>query len=156
RHSAQRRDTSRRLLATPFFAGLDPTRIEELATRARAQLWEEGEELVREGDPGGSVFVVTRGRLEVLRRGDQGGVVVGHLGEGEFFGEASLLTGSPRSATVRAVEPTEVLMLSREALAPLLEADPGLAAVLSTALAERRARSAASLEHELQHRDAGA
>ncbi len=154
-HTAQRRNTARRLLATPFFAGLDPTRIEELATRARAQLWEEGEELVREGDPGDSLFVVTRGRLEVLQRGDQGAVVVGHLGEGEFFGEASLLTGSPRSATVRAVEPTEVLMLSREALAPLLEADPGLAAVLSKALAERRARSAASLEHELQHRDAG-
>lgn len=152
---SQRRETGRRLRATPFFASLAPEGIEELASRARSQLWEPGEELVREGDPGDSLFVVTRGKLEVLQRGDQGAVVVGHLGEDEFFGEASLLTGSPRSATVRAVEPTEVLMLSREALAPLLEADPSLAAVLSQALAERRARSAASLESDHQQRGAG-
>jgi CRP-like cAMP-binding protein len=111
--------------------------------------------LVREGDPGDSLFVVTRGRLEVLQRGEKGAVVVGHLAEDDFFGEASLLTGSPRSATVRAVDPTEVLMLSREALAPTLEADPGLAEVLSKVLAERRARSAASLESDHRRREAG-
>ena len=152
---AVRRDTVRRLHATPFFSGLETGRVEELAARARVQLWEAGEELVREGDPGDSLFVVTRGRLEVLQQGEKGAVVVGSLGEDEFFGEASLLTGSPRSATVRAVEPTEVLMLSREALAPLLEADPSLAEVLSQALAERRARSAASLESDHQRRDSG-
>jgi small-conductance mechanosensitive channel/CRP-like cAMP-binding protein len=152
---SRRGDTARRLRATPFFASLEAARVDELASRARSQLWEPGEELVREGDPGDSLFVVTRGRLEVLQRGEKGAVVVGHLAEDDFFGEASLLTGSPRSATVRAVDPTEVLMLSREALAPTLEADPGLAEVLSNVLAERRARSAASLESDHRRREAG-
>lgn len=157
RDDQRSQDTSRRLRTLPLFAGLTEEAITALASRARLVPWDSGEELVHEGDLGDSLFIVTRGELDVVRRASDGDpVIVGTLGEGEFFGEASLLTGSPRTATVRARTATEVLILAREALAPLLEADPSIAEVLSRALAERRARTQASLESDARdHREAG-
>ncbi|MCP3136232.1 cyclic nucleotide-binding domain-containing protein [Pyxidicoccus xibeiensis] len=73
-----------------------------------------GEVVVREGDPGTSMFVVLEGRVAVARESKDGGQVeVGQLGSGEFFGELALLTGAPRTASVVAVEDAVVLELSQ-------------------------------------------
>ncbi|NMO16026.1 cyclic nucleotide-binding domain-containing protein [Pyxidicoccus fallax] len=73
-----------------------------------------GEVVVKEGDPGRSMFVVLEGRVAVARQQAPGAepVVVGQLGAGEFFGELALLTGAARTATVVAVEDAVVLELS--------------------------------------------
>lgn len=74
-----------------------------------------GEVVVKEGDPGRSMFVVLEGRVAVARQGAESHepVVVGELGTGEFFGELALLTGAPRTASVVAVEDAVVLELSQ-------------------------------------------
>jgi cAMP-dependent protein kinase regulator len=75
-----------------------------------------GEVVVKEGDPGRSMFVVLEGRVAVARKARGGEpVVVGQLGAGEFFGELALLTGTARTATVVAVEDAVVLELSPSA-----------------------------------------
>ena len=61
------------------------------------------------------------------------------LGPGDYFGEMSLLTGAPRSATIRAVEETGLVILRKEALRPLLVADPTVLERLSKTLARRQA-----------------
>ncbi|MFA5141306.1 MAG: cyclic nucleotide-binding domain-containing protein, partial [Elusimicrobiota bacterium] len=66
------------------------------------ETWPAGEAVIREGDAGDDFFVVYRGRLSVLRKGDSPAARrVGRLGPGDFFGEVGLLMKSCRSATVR-------------------------------------------------------
>ncbi|RKG49554.1 cyclic nucleotide-binding domain-containing protein [Corallococcus sp. AB011P] len=73
-----------------------------------------GQVVVREGDPGHSMFVVLEGRVAVLRGGDHGGnTEVGRLGAGEFFGELALLTGTQRTATIVTVEDAVLLELTQ-------------------------------------------
>ncbi|MGE6763755.1 cyclic nucleotide-binding domain-containing protein [Corallococcus interemptor] len=73
-----------------------------------------GQVVVREGDPGHSMFVVLEGRVAVLRGGDNGvNTEVGRLGAGEFFGELALLTGTQRTATIVTVEDAVLLELTQ-------------------------------------------
>ncbi|MHA7631954.1 cyclic nucleotide-binding domain-containing protein [Corallococcus sp. M7] len=73
-----------------------------------------GQVVVREGDPGHSMFVVLEGRVAVLRGGETGGnTEVGRLGAGEFFGELALLTGTQRTATIVTVEDAVLLELTQ-------------------------------------------
>ena len=73
-------------------------------------------------------------------------VVLARLKAGDFFGEMSLLTGAPRSATIAAEGSCEVLVLDRAALSPLLAADPSIAESLSHSLTARLAATEAKLE----------
>ncbi|NBX30867.1 mechanosensitive ion channel protein MscS, partial [bacterium] len=61
------------------------------------------------------------------------------LGPGEFFGEMSLLTGEPRSATVTALVETRLLTIDKEIFRPCLEAEPRLAEALERFLVDRKA-----------------
>ena len=71
--------------------------------------------IVREGDPGDSLFIVESGLVEVFLHSATGETtVLTRLGPGEAFGEMSVLTGEPRSAGVRAIAPTVVRVVPRE------------------------------------------
>ena len=105
-----------------------------------------GDAVIREGDTGASFFVVAAGRLAVSRRDDRGEeVVLAHLGEGDFFGEMALLTGAPRSATVRAEEPAEVLELRADLLLALAGRHPHLAGSLRRFYRQRLLANAMAL-----------
>ena len=143
-----------------LFSQLDDEALAQLAAAARHQHYDHGEVLVREGEQGDSLFVLERGRVQVTKSGSDvgtGWLTLGSIEEGGFFGEMSLLTGEPRSATVTADGGAEIVVLSKEALAPLLVADPQLAERLTSALVARQAKTAASLEGRRdRRRDAAA
>ena len=90
---------------------------------------------------GDSLFVVASGRLEVLDEPGDGQPprTVGTRAVGEYVGEMSLLTGEPRPATVRTVEETELAVLTRDVLRPVLLSDPAAAERLSRTLAAHKA-----------------
>jgi CRP-like cAMP-binding protein len=150
RLAAGRRQVAAELLSqVHFFRDLDGDAITQLAGAAGHQHFGAGEVLVREGDVGDSLFVVEHGRVRVTKAGDDadaGEVTLATLTEGAFFGEMSLLTGAPRSATVTSDGGCEVLVISKPALAPLLAQDPQLAERLSAAVTARQAETAATLE----------
>lgn len=76
-----------------------------------------GQFLVREGEPGESMFLIVEGRVAVMRQPDDGPTkTVGHLSAGDFFGELALVTDCRRTASVMAVERTVVLELTRAGL----------------------------------------
>ena len=113
------------LKSTPFFAEVltDPE-IDMLATRAHFLAFPAGATPIEENAPGTSMFVVGRGRMAVSVVGEPSPLAT--VGPGDIVGEMSLLTGSRRSATITAVEPTEVLEVNKEALAHVLAHSPTL------------------------------
>ncbi|WP_375773302.1 cyclic nucleotide-binding domain-containing protein [Archangium gephyra] len=95
------------------------------------RVFQPGESIVEEGQPGSSMFAIVEGSVEVVRTLKSGRRrTVAFMGEGEFFGEMSLLAGTPRFATVRAFERTAVLELTREQLELLLQRHPSVEDVL--------------------------
>ena len=81
-----------------------------------------GQEIVREGSLGETLFVVMEGRAKVTRNGRR----VGEVLPGDFFGELSTIDGGPRTASITAVTPVRVVRLFRRTLRKLLEDEPQL------------------------------
>ena len=105
----------------PLFRGLPETELWSIAALARPRLLGKNEMLFREGDPGDRFYIVFSGAVEVLKErplGDHERLAVKRTGEA--FGEMSLLNDAPRSASVRALEPTELLVVSRDDFNALL------------------------------------
>ena len=139
-----------------IFQDLGEEIVRQLAASSQRRLFDAGEVLVRESEAGDSLFVVEKGAVRVTKSDPEAEgkhVDLAILEEGAFFGEMSLLTGEPRSATVIARDPCGVLVLTKQALAATLEADPRIAESLSRALAARRLDTLETLE---DHRDKSA
>ncbi len=128
------------LRQSELFSVLDEGTINVLADRAPMEVFGAGEVVVRQGDGGSSLFIVLKGTLEVSV--DE--KIVGTIHEDSFFGEMSLLTGEPRSATVRAASEVWLAEVTKELLEPILGANPTVMETLSTILAEREVRTRAS------------
>lgn len=126
------------LRAVGVLRSLPPESLERLAAESSERLFAAGEPIVREGDPGTSMFVVLSGRAAVTARaGAQETVPVAELTAGDYFGEMSLMTGSRRIATVTATEATRVVELAKEGLRHVLEAHPELVDALGRHLQSR-------------------
>src|SRR5262245_29069594 len=87
-----------------LFAEMDRLALAQLAAHLDPLVLEEGETACRQGDPGDDLYVVVSGQLGVHVHAPGGAVArrIDSLGPGDLFGEMALLTGEPRSATVRA------------------------------------------------------
>ncbi len=122
-----------------LFRSLNDDEFESLAKSSSTQTFVQGETLIRQGDAGDSMYVLLEGLLEVFRTGEGNKETrVAQIQTGRFFGEMSLLTGEPRSATIRAALNSIVLTIQKSAMVSLLENRPGLVDHLSRSLAERR------------------
>src|SRR5713226_2615958 len=135
-----------RLSAVDVFAPLSTEELRQLATATVGHVFAPGETLIRAGDEGSSMFVVNNGRVEVQVLDKAGPRPVAVLSEGDFFGEMALFTGEPRTASVVALEETEVLEIGHAAMKHLFETNPNLAESVSWTIAERRAGLTASAE----------
>lgn len=127
-----------RLAAVEIFAPLSEEETLRLAHAAVKRIFAPKESIVRAGEEGHSMFVVHSGSVNILV-GEQGEMRnVSILHEGDIFGEMSLFTGEPRSATVTAAEETEVLEIGHSALKPLFVNNPDLAGSISKTIADRQ------------------
>lgn len=118
-----------------FSETLDAGQLDRLAAGATRRSFAAGEVLMREDEPGASLFILDSGQVEV-RVADEPEAIA-ELYVGDFFGEMSLLTGAPRNATVTAIEPVEVVEIDRKALAPILAGSPALVDRFADVLRER-------------------
>jgi len=116
------------LRAVPLFAAVPELELRAAAERLRPAAFAAGDAIVREGAPGDAWYLVAAGRAAVVSRDMIGAeVTLAEYGPGGTFGEAALVTGRPRSATVVATEPTEAFVLAREDFLRLEERCPELA-----------------------------
>jgi hypothetical protein len=96
-----------------------------------------GTVIVKEGDPGDSMFIVSTGEVDATVEEDGGPVKVASFHDGDFFGEMAVLSGEPRTATVTAAKNTELLELSRENLLKIFSKHPEVEAKIRLAYDER-------------------
>jgi CRP-like cAMP-binding protein len=119
------------LAASDLMRHLPAERIEQILPCIREQKLGGGEILFRAGDPGDALYMVAHGKVEVLTSGQPGldpsGSAIATLGEGNAFGEMSLLSGGPRTATIRAAEDTELLKIDKDDFDRLVATDRQLA-----------------------------
>jgi small-conductance mechanosensitive channel/CRP-like cAMP-binding protein len=123
-----------------LLSGLPDVELQALAARVRLELYAPEEPVIRKGEPGDSMFVIERGELSV--RVDDSTHEVAVLPPGAFFGEMSLLTGQPRTATIVAKSSCELLVIDHRCFGEILATHPEIAQAISTKVAERQTANA--------------
>jgi hypothetical protein len=135
--------------ASRFFAGFPQGALEKLLDSTCVHTFAPEEVIVREGEPGRSLFLIENGTVEVHTADPSGRrVVLAELGPGEFFGEVAVLTGRPRTATILAREPVTVIEITREDLEGVVCEYPEVREVLERFY---RQRAHATVETMLSH-----
>lgn len=134
-------ELTRFLARVSLFEGLDEAQLLDIAGRGTELSVQRGDLVCRQGDPGVSMFIVTAGLVEVFV--DAGGErrVLATLASGDYFGEMSLLSGLPRSASVRALAPSRVFGLTKGDFAEACRRSPAIALDIIRTLSLRLARS---------------
>lgn len=126
-----------------LFRPLSAEERETVAAAARERRYAEGETIVREGERSSSMFLVESGRVGVSIQGAGGDTRrLAVIESGSAFGEISLLTGEPRSATVRALTETVLIEIEKESLAPVLQANPALVEAFGESMRRRQRETA--------------
>jgi len=109
--------------AVPLFSSLDEGALRMIIERVGVRMFDEGDWIVRQGQPGQSLFVIVEGSVRVYREGAPR-VELGTLGEGAFFGETALITDQERQATVEADTEGMALEVSRELIGEVVATYP--------------------------------
>ncbi len=149
----RRRQRAAELLAkAELFSGLDRVTLAKLAANLEPVRFAKGEAACVQGDPGDSLFLVSEGTFGVYVTGsdDKPPVRVAAYKRGGCFGEMALLTGEPRSATVRADDDGELLRLDHERFAELVRNDPNIGLALSASLSRRLGAASRSIKDSEQ------
>lgn len=139
------------LIGIPIFDSLKSDELRLATKYMNLTDVEKGEVVFKEGDQGTYVCFVADGTLEVIKGADTGHqVVIATLGKNRSIGEMAVIDDFPRSATVRALKPSTLLILTREGFDSILEEHPrtgvkilkGLARLLSQNLRKTSSRLA--------------
>lgn len=121
----------------PLFSDLTQEEFNEFTKRMIIHTVPSGKSIVREGEAGNSVYVLTRGLVKVYSMIQGKRVDLAELGPSDFFGEIAFLTGKPRTATVEAVEESDVLEVAEEDLQDVIRKWPRVKEVLQNYYEER-------------------
>jgi small-conductance mechanosensitive channel/CRP-like cAMP-binding protein len=126
------------LAKVELFGTLDDADVDLLARGMRRVAFADGETLIKQGDPGDSLFLVTSGSVAVHLAVDGASRLVATLGPGDLLGEASLLTGEPRGATCVATSDVVCHTISHDLFEQVMARRPRLAEDLSAILSKRQ------------------
>lgn len=126
------------LKRVPLFAGCSKAELRKLALVADEIDLRDGHVLTREGRPGREFFVLVEGSVRVTRNDRK----VTDLGAGDWFGEIALITDAPRTATVTATSPLDVLVITDRSFRRVVETMPSIAIKVLARVGERLARDA--------------
>jgi CRP/FNR family transcriptional regulator, cyclic AMP receptor protein len=136
-----RRDAKMELLKkVPLFSGCSKGELRELAKTADELDLRQGTVLTREGRLGREFFVLIDGTAEVTKKGKK----IAQLGPGDWLGEIALITDSPRTATVTATSPVDVLVITDRRFRSVVETMPSIAVKVLASVGQRLAHDAHS------------
>ncbi len=117
--------------ASALFSAFPKEALEDLLASTNLRSYQEGDIIVTEGEEGHSLFLLVSGEVKVFTRGERGEhLLLAELGAGDFFGEVSLLTGKPRTATITAKSVVNAIELTTKAVDGIAADHPGVREVL--------------------------
>jgi CRP/FNR family cyclic AMP-dependent transcriptional regulator len=126
------------LKSVAMFASFSPEQLRALVAMTVRRSAARGSAIMREGDPVDSLYIVISGRLKVMMgEADGKETILSIIGPGEFFGEMGLIDDNPRSASVVAIEPCELLAVSKRAFRKCLVENADLAMAVMRVLVRR-------------------
>jgi len=136
--STVRKDVLESLRAIPLFRRVSESDLEELATHLIERRFPKNATVVEEGLPGDYMYVIRKGRVKVTKASEDGREkIMNFLDAGAFFGDMALLGDETRSASVKTLEESILLALSRRDFIDLLRQSPDLALAVIEELANR-------------------
>lgn len=132
-------DAASMLARIPLFASIDHSKLKLLAFTSQRQAYDAGQTIFRQGETGQHAYVVIDGEVEVVLETPTGERTVATLGSNQVFGEMALLAEMPRTTTIRAASPVNLLAISSDVFLRLVEENSEIAAGIIRILAERLA-----------------
>jgi len=135
-------DALRRL---PLFQRIEPRRLKLLAFTSERMVFPAGDDVVRQGDPGDSAYILLAGEADVIVATPNGELKVAKLGCNDIVGEIAILIDIPRTATVRATTELVTLRISKEHFLRLMTEVPEMGIEVMKELARRLEKTTADL-----------
>ncbi len=137
-------DISDIVASSHLFKSLDESGRADLITAGYVVTYAPDERIMVQGEVGSSMCLVLRGRVSVeTTRGETGSIHLAELSRGACVGEVSVLTGSPRTATVKALDDVQVVVFEKHRIQRVIDAHPKVRELLDK-LIEGRARDTVS------------
>ena len=136
-------EQKQKLLANcKLFQNIEISDLETIAKYAKVKSAKTREIICQRGDTGSQMFIIARGRVTLHTDSDEGKELgFGFMREGDIFGEIALFDGGERTATVKAIEPTELLVIEKRDLMAFIEKTPKVAIQLLATMAQRLRRT---------------
>jgi CRP/FNR family transcriptional regulator/CRP/FNR family cyclic AMP-dependent transcriptional regulator len=135
------------LSGVPYFTSLGEDALQALEQACRRRVYQRGETLFYEDDPGSALYIIQAGQVKIVRLAPDGEERILNLqGPGECLGELSLIHGAPRSARAVALDRVEALVLYREPFLEMLARHPAVALAVMSALASMVRRLSIQLQ----------
>jgi len=125
------------LASIPMFSSVPPEDIEDLTHTLTVRDIEAGGDVFRQGDKGSKLYVIVTGEVEISVGEGERRLVLASLHKGQYFGEMSILDGSPRSAAARAPKATSLLELDRREFVEFLKRRPLASIYIMAELGDR-------------------
>lgn len=138
---------------SPLFETMSPEERGALVEQMQLEQYDQGDIVITEGEQGSSLYVIVSGEVKVYTKGPKGeSVYLANLGEGDFFGEVSVLTGKPRTATISASDKSELLRLDKDKFDEAAEQHPRLRSILDDFYRRRANQTVEAMIETLKHR----
>ena len=134
-----------------IFGGINDTQQLEIFRRLETGFYKKGEFIFQTGDEPTHIYIVKTGGIDLQIHGQKVVLHKKELSVGECFGEASLMSMHPHTASAQATEDTEIIVLSRHALNQLRYEDPSLFSLLLINIARELARRLKTTDDILLH-----
>lgn len=127
------------LALSPLFREIGQTERMKLIQKFEHREMDPGEVIVKEGDPGESMYLIKSGRVEVttINPIDKSRMLLATLESGEFFGEVSLIKSKPRTASVTALTPVELMEIRRDQFDEIADEHPEMKKILENTIEKR-------------------
>ena len=137
----------------PIFSELSETDLQKISRAATKQLYRKDNMILIEEEIGSTMFIILNGRVKISRISDDGReVILSILSEGDFFGEVSVLTGRPRTATICAAGRAELLRLDKDKLDAVIEDHPRVHEILEEFYKKRAKHTVDAMVESLKKR----
>ncbi len=127
------------LKKVPFFQTLGRDGIDFIVERLKFKAFDKDEVICKAGDPGDKMYIIINGNVKVVvtPESGEGDTVIANLTTGDYFGEMSLLTGEPRSASVVTTEPSEMFILNKSNFDVIIERFPSITLSMGKIMSQR-------------------